>query len=248
MRALGVVRSLPDHSLIDRLVRGQAWIPVLGVLLAGIVAMQVEVLKLGTSAGRAIERGSTLQSQNESLQASVAALEDDQRIERLAASTGMVMPPTTVLAFLSAHPAGDTAQAIANIHSPDPAAFAAQLAAQSAAAAAATPTFAAGTTPQTIGATGIASGVAGAQTASPAASEAATSSPASTTSAFTTSTPGPSSSGTVPTSSGTAPTSSAPATSAPATSGSTAVAPGPATGAAALPTTGPTQSGTSTGP
>ena len=47
VRALAFVRSLPDHSLLDRLVRGRAWIPLLGVLLAGIVAMQVEVLKLG---------------------------------------------------------------------------------------------------------------------------------------------------------------------------------------------------------
>ena len=88
MRALAVVRSLPEHSLIDRLVRGRAWIPVLGVLLAGIVAMQVEVLKLGNDVGRSVQRSTTLQAQNEVLQASVASLNDDQRIERLAAGHG----------------------------------------------------------------------------------------------------------------------------------------------------------------
>lgn len=138
-RALALVRGLPDNSLIDRLVRGRAWIPVLGLLLAGIVAMQVEILKLGASMGRAMERSAILQTQNESLQASVATLGDDQRIERLAAGMGMVMPVPGSLVFLSAHPGGDVGRAIANIHAPDPTGFIAQLAAQAAALAALAP-------------------------------------------------------------------------------------------------------------
>ncbi len=139
-RALALVRGLPDNSLIDRLVRGRAWIPVLGVLLAGIVAMQVEILKLGASIGRAMERSSTLQTQNETLQASVASLADDQRIERLAAGMGMVMSAPGSLVFLTAHPGGDIGRAIANIHTPDPTGFLTQLAAQAAAVAALAPT------------------------------------------------------------------------------------------------------------
>ncbi|HUE28387.1 MAG TPA: hypothetical protein VMP89_16550, partial [Solirubrobacteraceae bacterium] len=140
MRALAVVRSLPEHSLIDRLVRGRAWIPVLGVLLAGIVAMQVEVLKLGTDVGRWVQRSTTLQSQNESLQAGLASLNDDQRIERLAANMGMVMPAPATIAFVNAKPGADVGAALANIHSPDPTTFAGQLAAEVASAAAASPT------------------------------------------------------------------------------------------------------------
>ena len=121
------VRALPDHTLVDRLVRGRSWIPVLGVLLAGIVAMQVEVLKLGTSMGKWIERTSALQVRNESLRASVAALADDQRIERLAAGMGMVMPAPTSLDFLAVHPGQDVAAATAHIHSPDPTGFIASL-------------------------------------------------------------------------------------------------------------------------
>jgi cell division protein FtsL len=129
------VRSLPEHSLIDRLVRGRAWIPVVGVLLVGIVAMQVEVLKLGTTEGKLVQRSGALQSQNESLQASVASLGDDQRIERLAAGMGMVMPTPTTITFLRA--GRDPGRALANLHAPDPATFASALAAQAAAAAAA---------------------------------------------------------------------------------------------------------------
>jgi hypothetical protein len=114
------VRRLPDHRLIDRLVRGRAWIPVLGLMLAGIVAMQVEVLKLGADVGRSIETGSTLQTRNELLRASVASLSDQNRIERLAAGMGMVMPPPGSAGFLSS---ASVSQAIANIHAPDPSAF-----------------------------------------------------------------------------------------------------------------------------
>ena len=125
-RALAFVRALPDHALLDRVVRGRAWIPLLGVLLVGLVAMQVEILKLGTGMGRWIDRSSTLQTRNQSLQASVAGLMDDQRIEALAAKMGMVVPDPTAVSFLSAQPAGDTPRAIANIHAPDPATFSSQ--------------------------------------------------------------------------------------------------------------------------
>src|SRR5215467_15439290 len=56
-----------DHPLLDRLIRGRAWIPILGVLLAGIVAMQVEVLKLSVSVGRSVAVASQLQSENQAL-------------------------------------------------------------------------------------------------------------------------------------------------------------------------------------
>jgi cell division protein FtsL len=138
VRALAVVRSLPEHSLVDRLVRGRAWIPVIGVLLVGIVAMQVEVLKLGTNVGRLLQRTTALQSQNESLQASVASLGDDQRIEQLAAGMGMVMPAPTTITFLRAAPGRDPGRALANLHPPDAATFAGELAAQAAAATAST--------------------------------------------------------------------------------------------------------------
>ena len=126
-RAVAYVRALPDHSLLDRIIRGRAWIPLLGVLLAGIVAMQVEVLKLGASIGRSIERGTALQSRNEILRDSVAQLGDDTRIEQLAAAMGMVMPAPAQVKFLAARGGSDVQQAINNIHAPDATGFTAQL-------------------------------------------------------------------------------------------------------------------------
>jgi hypothetical protein len=120
------VRALPNHQLLDRIVRGRAWILILGVMLAGIVAMQVEVLKLGASMGRSIERTSALQSRNELLRESVAALADQQRIERLASGMGMVMPSPGAVGFLRARRVNIGKAAFA-IKSPDAVAFASLL-------------------------------------------------------------------------------------------------------------------------
>jgi hypothetical protein len=122
-RARSFVRSLPDHAVIDRLVRGRVWILALGVMLAGIVAMQVEVLKLGASIGRSVQRSSVLSVRNEQLQASVASLADDQRIERLAAGMGMVMAPPGAAGFLDANQNGNLASALRNLQAPNATSF-----------------------------------------------------------------------------------------------------------------------------
>jgi cell division protein FtsL len=121
------VRALPDHVLLDRIIRGRVWIPLLGVLLAGIVAMQVEVLKLNAGIGRSLERSSSLQGQNELLRASVARLSDEQRIERIAAAQmGMVMPAPTQLRFVHSG-ARSVERALGSIHAPDGTNFIAHL-------------------------------------------------------------------------------------------------------------------------
>jgi cell division protein FtsL len=125
MRLLLGVRSLPDHSLLDRIVRGRVWIPVLGVLLAGIVFTQVEVLRLNASMGQALRQNSTLAIRNQALRVSVAELSDQTRIERLAARMGMVMPGPTTLSFVPGNPS--VTRGVQNIHAPAPDQFVAQL-------------------------------------------------------------------------------------------------------------------------
>ncbi len=122
-RAIARVSTLPDHSLLDRVVRGRAWIPLLGVLLTGIVASQVEVLKLGASLGRSVQLTSTLQASNQALSESVTELGDTQRIEKLATGMGMVMPPANAVTFLTAPGATNIGRALANVHAPNAADF-----------------------------------------------------------------------------------------------------------------------------
>ena len=125
VRAIARLRSLPDHSVLDRVVRGRLWIPLLGVLLVGIVAAQVEVLKLNASIGQSVVKATSLQGENAQLRAEVSRLSDPQRMEREAVGLGMTMPPATEPLYLSGPPAADLRSALANIHSPDPTAFAA---------------------------------------------------------------------------------------------------------------------------
>jgi cell division protein FtsL len=117
-RALAFVRGLPDHSLTDRLVRGRAWIPILGVLLVGIVALQVSILRLNASMGRAIEQSTTLQTQNGELRAQVASLGSVARIEHVASGMGMVMSTPAQISFLSPRASGLRSRAIANMTAP----------------------------------------------------------------------------------------------------------------------------------
>ncbi|HET9125333.1 MAG TPA: hypothetical protein VFN65_10650 [Solirubrobacteraceae bacterium] len=98
------------------------------MLLIGIVASQVEILKLNASLGQGVVRAAALQSQNERLANSVSQLSDVQRIEQRAAHMGLSMPAAYLPVFLSGG-RGELRQALANIHKPDPAAFEARVAA-----------------------------------------------------------------------------------------------------------------------
>ncbi|HTW13467.1 MAG TPA: hypothetical protein VME01_12030 [Solirubrobacteraceae bacterium] len=116
-------RARPGIGLLDRIVRGRAWIPVLGVLLVAIVGMRVEVLKLGSSVGAQMQQASQLQSQNAVLRAQVSGLSDPQRIENLAAKMGMVMPGALDVHFVQASSAANVGRAIRGIKQPAPTTF-----------------------------------------------------------------------------------------------------------------------------
>jgi cell division protein FtsL len=137
--AVAFVASLPESSLLDRVIRGRIWIPLLGVLLVGIVGLQVENLKLNAGLGGAIAQTSTLQSRNDWLRDDVAQLSDPQRIEGIAAQHGMLMAPPSVTKFLPPSNSGSVRAAIAGIHAPGSTYFASPVGTASADAAAAAP-------------------------------------------------------------------------------------------------------------
>jgi cell division protein FtsL len=102
--------ALPDHRLVDRLLRGRVWIPLIGFLLIGIVAMQVSMLKLNAGIGTAVERASVLERQNGELRADQAKAEAGERIQRAASKLGMVMPAPDQVRYLKVkrgHRTGD---------------------------------------------------------------------------------------------------------------------------------------------
>jgi hypothetical protein len=101
------LRALPEHRAVDRLLRGRVWIWLIGVLLGGIVAMQVSLLKLNTGISRAVTTTATLERQNAKLDAEIARLSSSERIRAGALEKGMVTPPAGEVEFLPARPGRD---------------------------------------------------------------------------------------------------------------------------------------------
>jgi hypothetical protein len=113
---------LPDHRVVDGLLRSRGWIVVIGVLLGGIVAMQVSLLKLNSGISRAVEASATLERQNADMQANIARLSSGQRVSANAAKENMVFPPAGEVRYLRARPGRDAALATRRMTSPSAAA------------------------------------------------------------------------------------------------------------------------------
>jgi hypothetical protein len=105
------IRALPETRLVDGLLRGRAWIWLIGVLLGGIVAMQVSLLKLNAGISRAVTTASTLERQNADFEAQIARVSSGDRVRDTALAEGMVTPPPGSIEFLRARPDRDGALA-----------------------------------------------------------------------------------------------------------------------------------------
>jgi cell division protein FtsL len=110
--------ALPDLRLVDRLLRGRVWIWLIGILLGGIVAMQVSLLKLNTGISNAVTTSATLERVNADLETEVARLSSGERIQRTAAEEGMVAPAAGDVGYLTARPGRDEGLAVQRMQSP----------------------------------------------------------------------------------------------------------------------------------
>ncbi len=93
-RTFDAARNLPDHGLVVRMTRGRAWIAVLGVLLVGIVALNVVTLSFAASSGKIDEQISALEEENSGLTGRVAQKLGTDRVRHEATAAGLVMPNT----------------------------------------------------------------------------------------------------------------------------------------------------------
>jgi hypothetical protein len=112
------IRALPEHRVVDGLLRGRVWIWLVGLLLGGIVAMQVSMLKLNTGISRAVTTMGTLERQNANLEADIARLSASERVQSAALAEGMVAPPAGSMEFLTARPDRDPKQAARRMQPP----------------------------------------------------------------------------------------------------------------------------------
>ena len=135
-RRADALRRLPDAKWLDRLLRGQGWIVLIGIALIGIVAMQVHLLKLNAGIGRAVEHSSTLERQNADLRADVSRLSAPERIQQVAGRLGLVMPAAGDVRYVTARKGGVDARRAAKVmRAPNPRQTPEQLAAAQGAAA-----------------------------------------------------------------------------------------------------------------
>jgi hypothetical protein len=113
-RTATAVRQLPDSSLVVRMTRGRAWIAVLGVLLVGIVALNVSTLSFAASAGKIDADITALEKENSMLESREAERYSTARIRGEAAGLGLTMPNTEEPHLVQAS-RGDVATAAARL-------------------------------------------------------------------------------------------------------------------------------------
>jgi hypothetical protein len=118
------IRALPETRLVDGLLRGRVWIWLLGILLGGIVAMQVSLLKLNAGISRAVTTAGTLERANAELEAQNAELSSIERVRDAAAAEGMVAPAPGELDYLHARADRDAALAARRMSPPSESALA----------------------------------------------------------------------------------------------------------------------------
>ncbi len=101
-RTAVAVRQLPDSGAIRSLTRGRAWILLLGLLLIGIVALNVATLSLTATSGKVEENIQTLGQENSVLRAHQAQLLANDRIRSAAASIGLAAPAPSDISYRDA--------------------------------------------------------------------------------------------------------------------------------------------------
>jgi hypothetical protein len=106
--------------LLDRLLRGRGWVACVGVLLAGIVFLNVSVLELNEGIARTSEKVSELQRDNVSLRKKYARLSSSERIQNTAAERGLVLPAPGKVRYLRSQPTVDGRRAAQVITKPKP--------------------------------------------------------------------------------------------------------------------------------
>jgi cell division protein FtsL len=111
-RAPIAVPRLPTGArLLDGLLRGRAWIALVGVLLVGIVFFNVDLLRVNRQLALTGEKATAIERDNARLDLELSRLSSTERIQRSASQHGMNLPLPGQVHFLRARPAVDARNA-----------------------------------------------------------------------------------------------------------------------------------------
>jgi cell division protein FtsL len=118
--AAGRVALPLGARMLDALLSGRAWIGLVGVLLAGIVFFNVDLLRMNREITHMADHAAQLKRENADLRKDVAGLANSERIQEAAAQLGLVLPAPAVVRYLKSNPTIDARTASKRIIAPDP--------------------------------------------------------------------------------------------------------------------------------
>jgi hypothetical protein len=104
LQLVATLERLSSHRLLDRLIRGRAWIGLVTFALIGIVTLQLALLKLNGTVGRTLESEARLQRENASLSIENSEVAAADRVQARAGQMGMEFTSSRALRFLTANP------------------------------------------------------------------------------------------------------------------------------------------------
>jgi hypothetical protein len=102
--AAGAVGGIADSGIVIGMTRSRVWIGVLGVLLGGIVALNVVGLSLSASTSGTAAKIDELERANTVAQATIAKRSSSDRIQAMAAGLGLDTPAPRAVSYLKANP------------------------------------------------------------------------------------------------------------------------------------------------
>jgi hypothetical protein len=105
-------------AVLDGLLRGRGWVVLVGVLLAGIVFLNVSVLELNRGIARTDARATALERKNSTMRERVATLGSVQRIQRLAEMRGFLLPQPGDVTYVSPNRDRDARLAVTRMQPP----------------------------------------------------------------------------------------------------------------------------------
>jgi len=113
-------RSLRSRGsgVIDALLQGRGWIGLVAVLLVGIVFFNVDLLKMNRDIAVTAQHASGVARENARLRLELAKLDSSERVQRAAASRGLLLPAPGDVRYLRANPFVDARRAAKLIEAP----------------------------------------------------------------------------------------------------------------------------------
>jgi cell division protein FtsL len=119
-RARAVNRLPLGARLLDALLSGRVWIALVGVLLAGIVFFNVDLMRMNREITQLADRAEDVKRENAGLRQDVAQLANSERIQEAAAQLGLVLPQPDQVRYLKSNPRIDARNASKRIIAPTP--------------------------------------------------------------------------------------------------------------------------------